>query len=488
MAKKWFKTHPEKWLVAGMLALAILTLAFQGGDGEVDPAHCYTCPTRTPTATSTPTLTPTPPLQTCQVQEIFFNEQRYTGQAFIAAAGVPLNITVRVADAQGAPLIGANVDATVTQTNTVQAAAIPPLEDQSGTYDGVYTPQNPGAYVIKFSVSDFSGPRFLPCSAEALIRVEAVATPTPTATATSSPTPTSTVTLTPTPTVTPTVPSATVRVVPPVLSTTLCSLSETSTVLAVGVSNLSAVALEIGYTPSIIQVIDPNRPRPPVQIRPLLPPDWSINDNRVDTSNGRIFFRASGGNPINGTVSLIAIDWRPQRVGNSPVSLNRVSLTDSAGNPISSTLQSGAVQVNFVPNCNTGTVALQGRTDHSGVVVANTAGEQVETAADGYFAIIAQDRLNFKFPGYLAAQADLPQSTAVNQPEAEAAKLGTFSLLAGDVNGDNTIDILDLAYLAQRYQSTDTTADLNADGMVNILDLALIAGNYQRQGPLAARP
>jgi hypothetical protein len=62
--------------------------------------------------------------------------------------------------------------------------------------------------------------------------------------------------------------------------------------------------------------------------------------------------------------------------------------------------------------------------------------------------------------------------------------LGAIIILAGDVNGDSLVDILDLAYLAQRYQSSDLTADLNADGLVDILDLALVAGNYQRQGPL----
>jgi hypothetical protein len=62
--------------------------------------------------------------------------------------------------------------------------------------------------------------------------------------------------------------------------------------------------------------------------------------------------------------------------------------------------------------------------------------------------------------------------------------LGTITLLAGDVNADNVIDILDLASLATHYLSNDATADLNGDGVVDILDLALAAQNYQQQGPL----
>ena len=482
MMKNLFKAHPERWLVAGMLVLAILTLAFQGGDGDVDPAH-HPHPTYTRTPTATPTLTPPPALQACQVQEIFFNEQLYPpGTTITATVGAPLKVTLRLVDAQGAPLIGANVDATVTQTTTVQAAAtIPPLVDQSGTYDGVYTPQNTGLYIFKFSVSDFTGTRFLPCSAEATVLVEppSTATPTPTGSVTVTPTPTHTPTATPT-----TSPNATVRVNPSNLQTTLCSLSVTSNVVVENVSNLVSVQLELSYNPTFIQVIDPDRPRPPVQVRPLLPTDWFINDNRVDTTNGRIFFKATGGSRINGTSGLIAIDWRPQAVGSSPVSLTQVILTDSTGQTITRALQNGAVQVNFVPNCNTGTVALQGRTDPSGVIIVNSTGEQAPTDVDGYFAIIAEGRLNFNFPGYLSVQANLPEGMAINQPEAEATKLGLITLLAGDMNGDNVVDILDLANLAQRYQSTDPMADLNADGIVDILDLALVAGNYQRQGPL----
>jgi hypothetical protein len=374
------------------------------------------------------------------------------------------------------------VDATVTQTANVQAAAIPPLEDQSGTYDGVFTPLNAGLYLITFSVSDFSGPRFLPCSAEASLQVEP-ATPTPT----STPTDTPTATVTPTDTLTPTVtPDANVRVNPTNLQTTLCSLSETSNVVAENVANLQAVELEISYNRTVIQVIDPDRPRPPVQVRPLLPSDWVINENRVDTFNGRIFFRAMGGSPINGTSGLIAIDWRPQWVGSSPVNLIRAVLIDSAGQPMSVTLQSGAVQVNFVPNCLTGTTTLQGRTDHGGVIVTNSAGEQVQSDADGYFAIITQGRLGFSFPGYLSAQADLPAGIVAGESKAETARLGAVNLLAGDINGDNLIDIRDLAGVAAHYQTTDPAADLNADGIVDILDLALIAANYRQRGPTTA--
>lgn len=49
-----------------------------------------------------------------------------------------------------------------------------------------------------------------------------------------------------------------------------------------------------------------------------------------------------------------------------------------------------------------------------------------------------------------------------------------------DVTGDGLVNILDLAFLAGRFGSTDSTADLNADGTVDIADLVLIANDYEQ--------
>jgi hypothetical protein len=164
------------------------------------------------------------------------------------------------------------------------------------------------------------------------------------------------------------------------------------------------------------------------------------------------------------------------------------------GNPTSSTSSEGTMLVDYVrvytrslPTISiSGTVKLQSRTDHRGSYV--SASEQpcvtftpvvtVATALDGGFAISMPSGKNYQC---LQAAHSLYLSKQKYSP---TGNLGVISLYGGDVNGDNAIDILDLAYIAIHYNKTDPTADINADGIVNILDLAIVASNYGKKGPL----
>jgi hypothetical protein len=62
------------------------------------------------------------------------------------------------------------------------------------------------------------------------------------------------------------------------------------------------------------------------------------------------------------------------------------------------------------------------------------------------------------------------------------------TLLPGDINGDNVVDIQDFSLLAAAYGSDssssnwNTNADLNCDGVVNIEDFSLLAADYGLSG------
>ncbi len=62
--------------------------------------------------------------------------------------------------------------------------------------------------------------------------------------------------------------------------------------------------------------------------------------------------------------------------------------------------------------------------------------------------------------------------------------MDAVTLLAGDINGDRRIDILDMAYIGAQFGGHDSRADVNADGVVDILDLVLTASNFGRSSPV----
>ena len=131
-------------------------------------------------------------------------------------------------------------------------------------------------------------------------------------------------------------------------------------------------------------------------------------------------------------------------------------------------------------------IALEGQADYSGVTVVGSTGDEMVTGADGSFSVAGGEPVLVKKAGYLSARAEVGTAAQIAGGDVSATNVGHIILLAGDINGDDIINILDLAYVASKYQGTDELADLNNDGTVNIFDLSLAAGNYNVQGPLVA--
>jgi len=133
----------------------------------------------------------------------------------------------------------------------------------------------------------------------------------------------------------------------------------------------------------------------------------------------------------------------------------------------------------------TGRVLLQGRTDYSGATV-QIGAQNATTATDGSFAVAdapagTQD-VTARKAGFLSARG-----VAVQIAAGQTTLLADVTLLAGDINEDDRINIFDLVQLAVAYGScppADPRLDLTGDHCVNIFDLVLLAGNYGQQGPL----
>jgi hypothetical protein len=148
--------------------------------------------------------------------------------------------------------------------------------------------------------------------------------------------------------------------------------------------------------------------------------------------------------------------------------LYRESLADSAAEVLAAT---ALVQ---------GQVVLQGNSNNGGVLVTTTE-SQVETTPDGNFTIAVDSPfvLNLTAPSYLDVRVEgiIPAGTGT-------LVLERITMLAGELTGDDRIDIFDLAVAGTSYGSGDLLADINRDGIVNILDLALVGSNYGAQGPI----
>jgi hypothetical protein len=127
-----------------------------------------------------------------------------------------------------------------------------------------------------------------------------------------------------------------------------------------------------------------------------------------------------------------------------------------------------------------GQVVLQGNSNNGGVLVTTTE-SQVETTPAGNFTIAVDSPfvLNLTAPSYLDVRVEgiIPAGTGT-------LMLERITLLAGELTGDDRIDIFDLALAGTNYGSGDLLADINRDGIVNILDLALVGSNYGAQGPI----
>jgi hypothetical protein len=156
--------------------------------------------------------------------------------------------------------------------------------------------------------------------------------------------------------------------------------------------------------------------------------------------------------------------------GNSKLHTLTVNLTSGGGG--SQPGIAGRIQTQNFRNDYSGTTVQVSTQPCASFSVSNS----TTTTADGSFSFSGGQTyqcLRASRTGYLTGQVSSPPTT-----------FGTRQLLAGDVNGDNKVDILDLALVANKYLKADPVADYNQTGTVDLADIALIALNFGRTGPL----
>jgi hypothetical protein len=104
---------------------------------------------------------------------------------------------------------------------------------------------------------------------------------------------------------------------------------------------------------------------------------------------------------------------------------------------------------------------------------------------DGYFSF--DDLPSQEYQVYMMTPIHLTARVYVNASEGRAEVLNA-TLLAGDINSDNSIDVLDLDILVQAFDlipedsAWNPYADLNGDERIDGLDLDILRRNFDRYG------
>jgi hypothetical protein len=136
----------------------------------------------------------------------------------------------------------------------------------------------------------------------------------------------------------------------------------------------------------------------------------------------------------------------------------------------------------------TGSILLQGRVNHEGVTVSIAELPPVTTNSDGTYSIVnsvprGQHVIKAEKPGYLGATGYVEIGE-----ESATQTMPPVTLLAGDLNADDVINLFDLVLIGTLLGNQDTESlrsDLNADGAVNLFDLVLVGNNLDKSGPVA---
>jgi hypothetical protein len=136
----------------------------------------------------------------------------------------------------------------------------------------------------------------------------------------------------------------------------------------------------------------------------------------------------------------------------------------------------------------TGKVMLQGRMNHQGINITIDELPLATTNTEGNYAVLGsvssgQHVIKAEKTGYLCARGRVEI-----RDEAITETMPPVTLLAGDLNGDDAINLFDLVLISTIFGNQDTESlrsDLNADGVVNLFDLVLVGNNLDRSGPIS---
>jgi len=243
------------------------------------------------------------------------------------------------------------------------------------------------------------------------------------------------------------------------------------------------VEFELVYDPAIVDALSV------VEGRAFT--DWP-NEYEVVQANvggGLVEFAASllataKAPPLSGDLHLATITFDPLAEGVSDLLWAEIKVSDDQSNPISFAYLDGSITVVYMGDVE-GDAYLEGRSNHSDITVdlTNSTVATTSTDATGYYGfddvISGLYDLSFDHDMYLGAEL-----TGCTVAGGVVNVMPDVTLLAGDLNNDDVINILDLSFCAYHFNEVYADADVNGDGIVDIFDIVLIGKNFGQTGPI----
>ena len=291
---------------------------------------------------------------------------------------------------------------------------------------------------------------------------------------------------------------------PPTLSLEVGS-SDYFSLRVENIINLYGADIQLTFDPSVLEVVNDGLTVGDA-VYGLSVPGQVYYDNNVGKIRVATSLRGDQNTDgFSGDGELLKVTFKGIKPGVSNIIFDKVDLSDSEGQPISFTTQTGEIDVIPAGISVSGYVYLQGVRGYAGgvaVKLINESGDEIAdtvTNSSGYYmftrdksgqplsqgnyaVIVAKPVYLTEAGGYFTANAG------------DIYQVSDIKLLTGDINCDNRIDFGDLLMLASLYgQTFDCTdqenwypaANLNRNNKVDLFDLVLLARNYSKEGYIA---
>ena len=251
-----------------------------------------------------------------------------------------------------------------------------------------------------------------------------------------------------------------------------------------------------------------------IQIHDVLNETHYIPNQNIDNTRGFVFTNVTYYSPaipldVDSPTPLVTIKFRVRAIGATNLTLTDTQLIDQDGQPITHEVQNGyfqgvIVDIAVISVSASPTAVYKGLSTNITVIAANhgnltedftvniyynstllTSVNVTNLAPDANATItVTWNTATVSWGKYLMS-AQVPPLPYETHTSDNTLVDGIFKVkIPGDLNGDDSVDILDSILLANAYGSNPTSpnwnpdADLNGDHSVNILDAILLANNF----------